>query len=389
MNALLETLTDSIQDGSFVQLTLSRPVGGQRAELNRVGVRRIDNGDSPRLQFSLRSKAAETHTNLDVGESVDRCRDLLTRFRNCHLYTTKADYSARKQGDGSFKINAAHPTKEHASNEHNRVKQYLIPADEPCPFLAAIGVMTVDGKVVKSKYHKFRQINRYLELVDDVIKHLPNEGVLRVIDFGCGKSYLTFALHHLLTKLRGREVDIVGLDLKQSVIDDCARIASSSECRGLSFHVGDIANLKVDGDVHLCVSLHACDTATDESIAKSISWQAEVILAVPCCQHEVAPQLKSPALAPILKHGILRERLAAIATDALRAELLEANGYRTRIVEFIDMEHTAKNVLIRAIRSSTTASEGRATSMSADQLTELLSIEQFTLASRLRDLQAQ
>ncbi|MDA1016760.1 MAG: SAM-dependent methyltransferase [Planctomycetota bacterium] len=385
MNEFLETLAESLRDGSFVQMTLSRPVGGQRADVSRVGIRRIDQDGNRRLQFSLRSKSAETHANLDVVGSIDRCRELLPTFRRCHLFTTNADYSARKQSDGSFKVDQTPATKQLTPAQHNRVKRYLIPQDEPCGFLAAIGVMQADGRVVKSKYHKFRQINRYLELVDDVIKHLPSEGVLRIVDFGCGKSYLTFALHHLLTKLRGRDVDIIGLDLKQTVIDDCSRIAESLDCQGLSFRVGDIANLPMDGDVHLCVSLHACDTATDESIAKGISWQANVILAVPCCQHELAPQLQSPELAAILKHGILRERLAAIATDALRAEYLEANGYHTRIVEFIDMEHTAKNVLIRAVRDSTAASLQKSKLTSADQLVRLLAIEQFTLANRLLD----
>ena len=221
------------------------------------------------------------------------------------------------------------PSRQAAPREHDRRKQYLLEEGTPVPFLVELGVMTPDGKVRKSRYDKFRQVNRFLELVDDVVPSLRPEGTLRVVDFGCGKSYLTFAIHHLLTELRGRSVEIVGLDLKEDVIATCASFAERSGAAGLRFERGDIASFEADEDVDLVVSLHACDTATDEALAQAVRWQADAILAVPCCQKEAYRQLESQLLAPLLRHGLAKERFAALVTDTLRAQLLELAGYRS------------------------------------------------------------
>jgi hypothetical protein len=209
--------------------------------------------------------------------------------------------------------------------------------------------MTPQGKVRTRRYDKFRQVNRFLELVDDVLDELP-AGRLRVVDFGSGRSYLTFALHHLLTAVHGREVDIVGLDLKQDVVAECNAIADRLEGRGLRFEVGDIAGYEGVSGADLVVCLHACDTATDAALDRAVRGGASVILAVPCCQHELQRQLSSTELQPLLRFGILRERFAAEVTDAVRALLLGAAGYDAQIVEFVDLEHTPKNLLIRAVR---------------------------------------
>ncbi|HEY2253530.1 MAG TPA: SAM-dependent methyltransferase, partial [Planctomycetaceae bacterium] len=201
-----------------------------------------------------------------------------------------------------------------------------------------------------SKTHKFRQINRFLELVNDIVPALESDRTLRVVDFGCGKSYLTFALHHLLTEIHGRTVQIVGLDKKADVVRHCSDLAGRLNCAGLEFREGDIAEHQESSQVDLAVSLHACDTATDDALAQAIRWKSRVILAVPCCQHEFAGQINGREVAPLIGHGILRERFAAIATDALRSLVLEIAGYATQVVEFIDMEHTAKNILIRAVK---------------------------------------
>jgi SAM-dependent methyltransferase len=255
----------------------------------------------------------------------------------------------------------------------------LIPENVPCPFLVEIGVMTAAGKVRADKQHKFRQINRFLEFVDDVLPQLPSEGTLHVVDFGCGKSSLTFAVHHLLTAVRGRDVRIVGLDRNPHVIRECRRIAAKLGSAGLEFHEGDIASHDATERVHLAISLHACDTATDAALAKAISWKADAILAVPCCQHELAPVLESESLAPLLRHGILRERLATLVTDALRAELLEANGYRTQVLEFIDLEHTPKNLLIRAVRRETATDDRAAHTELVERMKSSLGIASFAL----------
>jgi SAM-dependent methyltransferase len=202
-------------------------------------------------------------------------------------------------------------------------------------------------------------VNRFLELVDDVVPSLRSEGTLRVVDFGCGKSYLTFAIHHLLTEVRGRDVEIVGLDLKADVIEACAAFAQRAGLSGLRFEQGDIASFETGAGVDLVVSLHACDTATDEALAQAVRWQADAILAVPCCQKEAYGQLESSLLAPLLRHGLAKERFAALITDTLRAQLLELHGYRAQLVELVPLEHTQKNVLIRAVRGAPAGEEVR------------------------------
>ncbi len=210
--------------------------------------------------------------------------------------------------------------------------------------------MTPDGRVRRDQYHKFRQMNRFLEFVRDVVPSLTETGTLEVVDFGCGKSSLTFATHHYLTAVLGRSVNITGIDRKREVVADCERMRSTLGCEGLSFRAGEIAAYDHPRPVDLAISLHACDTATDDALIAATRWGSRAILAVPCCQHELAPQLKMAGAEALLSHGILRERFATLATDALRAEWLENRGYSARVVEFIDTEHTPKNLLIRAVR---------------------------------------
>ncbi len=234
---------------------------------------------------------------------------------------------------------------------HNRQKNYCLPEGVPVPFLVELGVMTKQGKVVAQKYDKFRQINRYLEFVEDIVPSLPKNREISIIDFGCGKSYLTFALYYYLHEQKGFDVRITGLDLKQDVIDVCNRLARDFGYDKLQFLHGDIAAYGGENErVDMVVTLHACDTATDYALSKAVKWGAQVIFCVPCCQHELNRQIKCEELQPVLKYGLLKERMAALITDGLRADMLEEAGYRTQILEFIDMEHTPKNILIRAVR---------------------------------------
>ncbi len=233
---------------------------------------------------------------------------------------------------------------------HNRVKKYLLQEGKPVDFLVYLGVMNSEGFVVKSKYDKFRQINRFLEFVEDIVDKLPKNKVINIIDFGCGKSYLTFAIYYYLKKEKNLEVNIVGLDLKSDVIKHCNQIATDLKYDGLEFLEGDIAQYKGKDDVDMVVTLHACDTATDYAIAKAIDWNAKVVLSVPCCQHELNNQIQNEVLSPIFKYGILKEKMAALITDGIRAGVLEEHGYDTQILEFIDMEHTPKNLMIRAVK---------------------------------------
>lgn len=232
---------------------------------------------------------------------------------------------------------------------HNREKRYILREGVPVPFLVDLGVMTPDGAIIHAQYDKFRQINRFLEYIEDILPALPKGRELRILDFGCGKSYLTFAIYYYLKELKGYPVRITGLDLKEDVIRHCSELAARYGYDRLEFLCGDIAFYDGCSQVDMVVTLHACDTATDYALAKAVGWGARVILSVPCCQHELNRQIKNDLLSPVLHYGILQERFSALLTDGLRAQILEAKGYRTQLLEFIDMAHTPKNLLIRAV----------------------------------------
>lgn len=377
-------LADALKDGTLLLLVLSKKRTDSAEAADKLSVRPVTLQGERRYQFAFQSAGRETHENLEPEEAERRVNSLFgVTFADCHLYTSEADYSARVATSGAVKLRRKPPSRHTTDELHDRKKNYLIPEDVPCPFLVEIGVMTPAGKVRAAKYHKFRQINRFLELVEDAIGWLRREGTLQVVDFGCGKSYLTFALDYLLQAVHGRDTRIVGLDRNAEIVRDCEEIVGRLGCRGLEFQPGDIADFRPHhSPVDLVISLHACDTATDDALAQAIRWQADVILAVPCCQHELAEYLDVDAMPVLLRHGILKERFAALATDALRAQVLEISGYKTQVVEFIDMEHTAKNLMIRAIRrkESPQAERGRKTKIEQyQQLKQLLGIEQFYL----------
>jgi len=350
-----QKLRESLRSGEFIQLVLSRPVRDpsvSREPPGRISIRPVMLNSGPHLQFASQSGNQEHHRNLDWNTACVEVESLFGKaFRHAHLFTSTVDVRARSKAAGQVRITRTKPSRRVTpAQDHNRTRQYLIPDGQHCAFLEEIGVMTASGQVRHSKYNKFRQINRFLELVEDVLPALPAGDPLHIIDFGCGKSYLTFALHYLLCERHGRDVFIRGLDLKADVIQNCSAIADRLECRGLSFEVGSIETCSQPEDVHLTVSLHACDTATDAALAKAVQWQSDVILAVPCCQHELSTRMNPELLPPVQTHGILRERFASLATDSLRALALELLGYRTQVVEFIDLDHTAKNLLIRAVK---------------------------------------
>ena len=266
---------------------------------------------------------------------------------------------------------------------HNRVKKYILEEGIPVPFLIELGVQTAEGKIVRAKYDKFKQINRYLEFIRDVLPVLPKDRTVNIIDFGCGKSYLTFAMYYYLKVLNKYDIRVIGLDLKDDVIEKCNRLSEKfGYSDALKFIRGDISTFEGDYQPDMVVTLHACDTATDYALEKAVRWGAKVILSVPCCQHEVNKQIECKELESILKYGLLKERMSAIITDAVRANLLEEMGYDTQILEFIDMEHTPKNLLIRAVkRAANTLTENKESQ--TEKLLEMLHTKQ-TLNELLR-----
>ena len=303
------------------------------------------------------------HENFTAEQLTDRiCTALQEQFRQGEFSakTLQATVLVSKKGKLTLKVkNSGKAPRTAASEEeelqalaHNRTKHYILEEGKPVDFLVGLGVQTPDGRVTRARFDKFRQINRYLEFIEDVIDELPKDRTIRIIDFGCGKSYLTFAMYYYLHELQHRDIQVTGLDLKTDVIQHCNELAEKLGYDRFKFERGDISTYEGTDVADMVVTLHACDLATDYALDKAVKWGARVILAVPCCQHELNRQIKCDPLKPVLKYGIIKERVAALLTDALRANLLEQQGYETQILEFIDMEHTPKNLLIRAVKKN-------------------------------------
>lgn len=321
---------------------------------SRVRIRPVEVKGEILYQASVPEGAKMLHRNYRREELVGFLKESLDgTYSQLQVQGRQADGGVlvSKKGKHTVKIKP-HEVKENTKIlSHNRVKQYILPQGKPVPFLVDLGVMTREGRVREAAYDKYRQINRFLEFIQDVLPKLPKDREITIVDFGCGKSYLTFAMYYFFRELKGYQVKIIGLDLKEDVIRRCSRLAEEYGYDNLQFLQGDIAGYEGLEKADMVVTLHACDTATDFALAKAVQWDAKVILSVPCCQHELNGKIRNDLLAPVLKYGILKERMSALITDGIRANLLESAGYSVQILEFIDMEHTPKNLLIRAVKT--------------------------------------
>ena len=316
---------------------------------NKVTIKKVMIKNELKYQFEYIYDKNVKHKNLNKIDSINEIDNLLkTYFKQALINTLESDYHILVSKSGVAKINKKAATKKFEEISHNRKKKYILNEGEVTSFLVELGIMTANGKVINSKYDKFKQINRYLELVSDCIPYLDKNKTIRIIDFGCGKAYLTFALYDFLVLKMGYNVEIVGLDLKENVIKFCSNLAKKLNYDDLRFVQGDIKGFNEFENVDMVISLHACNTATDDALATAVNWGAKVILAVPCCQHELLKKIKNKKMHPLLKYGIIKEKLSSLLTDSLRANVLEIMGYRTQVLEFIDMEHTPKNIMIRA-----------------------------------------
>ena len=346
----IEHLLEAIfEKEELILATLSAP----RLEVgvSKISIRPLLIKETLSYQVTENRQRQAFHQNVSKEECLNRLKQRLPHFKQTFLYTTSADYHILLGKKGRVTLLKKAPSKSQSKLIHNRQKDYLLQEGEPIPFLIQLGVMNAEGKVHATKKDKFRQINRFLEMIDDVLPHLDSSRPLHVIDFGCGKAYLSFALYDFLKRVKDYQVRLTGLDLKPDIIQSCQDLSQAlGYQKDLRFIQEDIENYQTQERVDLVVSLHACDTATDAALEKAIRWQARVILCVPCCQHELMHQIHQETLHPLLKHGILKERVAALVTDAARAQLLEVLGYQTQVLEFIDIEHTPKNLLIRAIQ---------------------------------------
>jgi SAM-dependent methyltransferase len=352
-NSEVLTLIDSLLEQNDLLYAVFSSPKSKAASVTKAILRPVKVKNETRFQLTTTKGAQEFHKTLESKEVPEVFENLFLKdFKQGTICSSKADYHLLSNKKDELTILKRAPTRALPVLDHNRKKKHLLPEGERIPFLIELGVMTADGKVIGKMSDKFRQINRFVEMIDDIIPHLNTKKKLEIVDFGCGKGYLTFALYHYLSVIKKYSVHLVGLDLKKEVVEECQRLADRLGYRDLTFIHGDIKNYVSKISIDMMIALHACDTATDAAIEKAVNWNAKVILAVPCCQHELYSQVKNAALEPLLKHGILKERFAALVTDAARANLLEAVGYHTQILEFIDMEHTPKNLLIRAVKAS-------------------------------------
>lgn len=356
----LKTLLESVMNEDLLHIVVSAP--RSKEAMQKIKIRPVRQKAGLRFQAALWDGKKEFHRNYEPQEIVPDLLTWMSRdFKQMQIDTVDQSSSVlvSKKGKVTIKTRKCSRKREQTDLSHNRKKEYLLPEGTAVPFLVKLGVMTSEGKVVKARYDKFRQINRFLEFVEDICPVLDRGRELKMIDFGCGKSYLTFAIYYYLHEVRGYDLRIIGLDLKEDVIRHCNELAQEFGYKKLQFLTGDIADYEGVDEVDLVVTLHACDTATDFALAKAVAWKAKAILSVPCCQHELNRQIDCEKLRPVLKYGLLKERMAALITDGLRAGLLEDAGYRVQVLEFIDMEHTPKNILLRAVLDENRQKDGK------------------------------
>ena len=352
MNNLRQLIENLFNEKNILRMIFSNPYKKDKESIGKVTVKPYESSDDVKYQFTYQFENRVAHSNLDLDDSIDETVALITNiFKQVLINTNDKEYHILS--NKSKKINIIERANQVAHKEmklsHNREKQYIIKDNKVVPFLVELGVMNLQGKVLNDKYDKFKQINRFIEFVQDIVEEFDSKKTINIIDFGCGKSYLTFDIIYYLTEILNYKVNIVGLDLKKDVINKCNQIVSKYRMKGIRFQVGDIKDYK-ETEVDMVVTLHACDTATDYALYNAIKWDARVILSVPCCQHELNKQIKTDNLKALTDYGIVKERISALMTDVTRAKLLELNGYKTQLLEFIDMEHTPKNILIRAVK---------------------------------------
>ena len=346
----LKELLNRYMDQDFQSAVLSSPRNARNG--HKIQLRPVKIKQEVVYQATEYIGTKVYHHNLPKPLAVERTAEWMEQYRQLQLSAAwgQAHVWVSKKGKISLKEKAGCGCVKQQDLSHNRKKQYILDPEQSVGFLEDLGVQTREGKIVKARYDKFRQINRFLEFIEDILPQLPRDREITILDFGCGKSYLTFAMYHYMKELKGLDVKIIGLDLKEDVIENCNKLAEKYGYKGLHFYVGDIARYHGADQVDMVVTLHACDTATDYALDKAIRWGAKVILSVPCCQHELNGQIQNDILEPVLRYGLLKERMAALFTDGLRAQILESMGYDVQILEFIDMEHTPKNILIRAVK---------------------------------------
>lgn len=355
MTQLEQYFSDLIKEAVY-KLIISKP-RKKDSEYKKIVVEKKDCF----YQIAKYTEKQVFHENVALSDIAVRCVSLTDGiFAQVNAWSSDYEYYIliSKKGIPTMKRSRIKGTQAASVDTHNRKKNYILEEGTPIPPLVDMGVFTKEGKVVRTMYDKFKQINRFIEMIDDSIKSASLTEI-NVIDFGCGKSYLTFILYYYLTEIKKMKARIIGLDLKADVIKHCNEVAAKYGYDGLTFEMGDINGYQTPFDVDMVITLHACDTATDYALYNAITWNAKMIFSVPCCQHELNAQIETESLSALTDYGIIKERFCALATDAIRGKLLEYCGYKTQLLEFIDFAHTPKNILIRAIKRPITAKNAR------------------------------
>lgn len=344
----MEKIREILENG-INSAVISQKKKGIDVIYNKVQIKPYLSGDEILFQFSFLENKKVSHKNCSIEETAILIEKIMREeFLQCIIFGAKNDVHITSFSN-KIKFKSSKATKNIEITSHDKKKNYIINLEDKADFLLELGVITKDGKIKNEMYNKFRQINKYLEFIDGMRLNFPKNRTIRVVDFGCGKAYLSFALYYFLTVKLGLDVEIIGLDLKEDVVKHCQQIAENLGYEKLNFQIGDIGKFTSETGFDMVISLHACDTATDMAINKGVKWKSKAILAVPCCQHELNPQLKNEKNHGVLRYGLMRERLATLITDTSRALLLESVGYSCEVAEFIETEHTPKNVLLKAV----------------------------------------
>ena len=378
-HAIISEILTHIANNNINKITFSN-IRNKDLELDKVIGKLVNIKNNINLQLEYRYKRIIKHTNIVTTDSENIRKEIIELFelaKDINVATVDENINIKVSKKFKISVNRKKTNSKAISFDHNKKKEYFLDEKQTYPFLVELGIQNNDGKIVKSKYNKFKQINKYLEFIKQATTQLNSDKQITILDFGSGKSYLTFSTYYYLTEVLKMNVKIIGIDLKKEVIEHCNNTAKKLNFTNLSFIYGDVIDYENKDEIDMVISLHACNTATDIAILKALGWKAKVFFAVPCCQKEVNGQLKADFIPFMLKHGIIKEKFSTLLTDSVRSEVLEAFGYKSDIVEFISSENTPKNQLIRAYKTTNTIDKDKITNI--EQFTTSLNIKMFLL----------
>ena len=376
---IISEILTHIANNNINKITFSN-IRNKELELDKVIGKLVSIKESINLQLEYRYKRIIKHTNIVTTDSSDienLIKELFELAKDINVVTIDENINIKISKKFKISVNRKKTASKAISFEHNKKKDYFLDEKQKYPFLIELGIQNKDGKVIKSKYNKFKQINKYLEFIKQATTQLDSNKQITILDFGSGKSYLTFSTYYYLTEVLKMNVKIIGIDLKKEVIEHCNNIAKELNFSNLSFIYGDVIDYENKEEIDMVISLHACNTATDIAILKALGWKSKVFFAVPCCQKEVNSQLNDDFLPFMLKHGIVKEKFSTLLTDSIRSEVLEAFGYKSDIVEFISAENTPKNQLIRAYRTTNNVDKDKLSNI--EKFTSSLNVKMFLL----------